>query len=51
MKNVEIKPAVEAKTKGTDQVAVGRRLWIAFCPSKKFCGPGFGKGSLFEEVG
>jgi hypothetical protein len=50
MKNAEITPAVEAKTKGTDQVAAGRRLWIAFCPSKKFCGPGFGKGSLLRLV-
>jgi hypothetical protein len=45
MKNTEITPAVEAKTKGTNQVAVGR-LGIALCLSKKFCGPGFGKGSL-----
>lgn len=46
MKNAEITPAVEAKTKGTNQVAVGRRLGIALRLSKKFCGPGFGESSL-----
>jgi hypothetical protein len=48
MKNAEITPAVEAKTKGTNQVAVGRRLGL--CLSKKFCGPGFGKGSLLKRL-
>jgi hypothetical protein len=50
VKIAEITPAVEAKTKGANQVAVGR-LGIALCLSKKFCSPGFGKGSLFEEAG
>jgi hypothetical protein len=50
MKNAEITPAVEAKTKGTNQVAVGRiGLGIALCLGKKFCGPGFGKGSLLRR--
>jgi len=49
MKNAEITPAVETKTKGTNQVAVSRRLEIALCLSKKFCGPGFGKGSLLSK--
>jgi hypothetical protein len=48
MKNAEITPAVEAKTKGANQVAVGRRLGL--CLSKKFCGPGFGKGSLLKRL-
>jgi hypothetical protein len=48
MKSADITPAVEAKTKGTNQVAVGR-LGIALCLSKKFCGPGFGEGSLLRR--
>jgi hypothetical protein len=50
MKNAEITPAVEAKTKGTNQVAVGRRLGTALRLSKEFCGPGFGKGSLLRRL-
>lgn len=49
MKNAGITPAVEAKTKGTNQVAVGL-FGIALCLSKKFCGPGFGKGSLLRKL-
>jgi hypothetical protein len=48
MKNAGITPAVEAKTKRTNQVAVSRRL--ALCLSKKFCCPGFGKGSLLRRL-
>ena len=50
MKNAEITPAVEAKTKRTNQVDIGRRLGIALRLSKKFCGPGFGKGSLLRRL-
>jgi hypothetical protein len=49
MENAEIKPAVEAKTKGTNQVTIGR-LSIVLCLSKKFCGSGFGKGSLLKRL-
>jgi hypothetical protein len=50
MKKAEITPAVEAKTKGTNQVAVGRRLGTVLRLGKKFCGPGFGKGSLLRRL-
>jgi hypothetical protein len=49
MKNAEFTPAVETKTKGTDQVAVGC-LGIALCLSKEFCSPGFGKCSLLKRL-
>ena len=50
MINAEITPAVETKTKGTNQVAVGRHLGIALRLSKKFCGPRFGKCSLLRRL-
>jgi hypothetical protein len=50
MKSTGATPAVEAKTKRTNQVAVGCRLGVAFRLRKKFCGPGFGEGSLLKAL-
>lgn len=50
MKTAGSTPAVEAKAKGTNQVAVARRLRIALGLRKKFCGPRFGEGSLLRRL-